>query len=460
MRKLPIPTVEKLKRKIHSKYGKNQLGFKMILSRSGASPLANKHHFEHVGTGINNITDADISITHDRLHDISCDAWFAVVSGGICSLYFSEYRSDIKKHKFFKVEELGPAVACAIGHDGELITTSEFKEVIVTDNKPLVFWIGLDGSLNCKNMNTGAVEILVSSGCTDVCCINATRNKEDSLDYGFLVTYISGGTVWIKQLVDGVWLTEKAVPLPDNTYISVSIVRTWDYRVIVSATDTTGRNLRIYSNYQGLGKRLKEKVEVKATLNQAVYPKNPPVMIHAKNVPHGNNYGKIIQIIFDMPLHSNDIDLDLFTITDGILSQKPESAIILNNCVTLTFFDFNRMKGDITVSYENDDDPYYHECPYIYNTNFIALRDGDITFTPIGLVDPNPFQIENINVSASLDENIRYKQVITTRKIENVDISANLTNDIKYKVYSKCRNIENIQVNATLNYTLYNISDI
>lgn len=408
MRKLSAGIIDKLKQPIQTHYHRNELGFDMTLTRGGSSPLASADHVETVRIPIGRATDIDVSGAHDTLYGIGGDIWISTITDGRCKVFKSPFNFDITKTTFELVADLGPAITCCIGHDGELYSVGINKEVWVTKPAPYVFWTDVSGALLMQDMNepTSPPTTIFTEACTDVACVNGTRNTNDLFDYGFCVFYIQNDKVRYIQYSDGVWHPSHRVPaFQDKRYIAVSAVRTWDYRLAVTATDSDGVVTRAYTMYQGFGKHIRDNYNATTELKLIVRRNDPPIITAVENIDNGSgDWGLLVKITYNMELYPNTVNPKLFKLKVRDTEYTAKVVSVTGNTLVIEFEDFNSFQGETTVElhYKRQNDFYGPTNDNVMSNDYILAEGQMFEFTPINLYKVIPMGKDRYNTDNTL----------------------------------------------------------
>jgi hypothetical protein len=111
-----------------------------------------------------------------------------------------------------------------------------------------------------------------------VFAVRGTWSEVGGFDFGLLAFFVLAGNVYYRQLIDGEWYD--AVPVDFGAagpFERICAMRTWDYRVVLQALDTSGVAHTKVSQYQGIGKQNVEHLEItditaRGDLNQGGLP--------------------------------------------------------------------------------------------------------------------------------------------------------------------------------------------
>lgn len=439
MRKFSNDIIDKIQQKAHTQGNNSQITFGMTLQRSKILPLNEPLFFErvvmpmHPNTSMAN--DIDISVEHNMLRGLGENTWFSIVRDGICEVYRSEYKHNIEKQTYEKIATMGEAVACCIGHEGQLISTQPDVETILTPYAPFVFWITHLGELMCCDLNTNETIRLIEANCNDVSCVNATRNNLEELDYGFIVCVLVNGTPFTIQYTKEGWHDPQIVSiLGEGPFVSIQSVKTWDYRIIITVSDSSGNSKRAYSRYQGLAKRANENFDVELSAVCITRPKTPPSVINIENIPdNANNWGRLVKVVFDQPLRPSIYAENMFTI-NGNKIRTSIGVTYAGSTVIVEFPDFNDEERyqPLTITYTAADCIINDNSKSIMNTHYIFAENFTTDFVATNLVDPTPITNEYLSSNISVSADIKNKTKQYASDNQNMNVSIGVTCDVKH----------------------------
>lgn len=332
------------------------------------------------------ITDADVAVQHPRFNGENTKIWCVLINDGKLGLRWTYDREDITETKWNVINLGAPtATACAIGFDSEVKENARgYAEFVTGDGYPLVFYVDGDGALKCIILGGAIIEeTLAAENVTDVSVIRGPSSKNGAWDLGLTVFFLMGGSLFYRQLINGVWYDAEQVNLTitGETISKIDAFVTWDYRVGVQVLTASGKLYQIISYTEGIGVRGTEHIELQMyadvvltgieyhneftnehismsmSASTALIYGHSAVPISIANVEdEDENWGTTIEVGFDYPNTIGTADETMFTLVDSNnVNYTCESVALSNDGMTLilTFADFNlaARADDITLTY-------------------------------------------------------------------------------------------------------------
>lgn len=321
----------------------------------------------------NTLDDADIAVQHPRFKGENTKIWVVYIHDGKLGLRWTYDREDITETKWNVVNLGAPdATACAIAFDSEVYENAKgYAEFVTGDGYPMIFYVDGDGALKCIQLGGAIIEeTLAANNVSDVSVIRGPSSKNGSWDLGLTVFFLMGGSLFYRQLINGVWYDAEQVNLTitGETFSKIDAFVTWDYRVGVQVLTASGKLYQIISYTEGIGVRGQEHIEMSMSASVVltgieyhnefetehismsmsasiglIYGLSA-VPVTVENVEVSNNWGTTIEITFDVSQTQSGLAASMFTLKDSrnlnyVCSGTALSADGMK--VTVTFDDFN-----------------------------------------------------------------------------------------------------------------------
>lgn len=372
------------------------------------------------------ITDSSIAVCHPRLNTENTKIYIGYVSNGIAKVGVALTKVKMSSHVWLDTNFSETADHISVAFDGTMPKNVNGKYEFLTESEPWVFWTNA-GALYARKLGTDETISLASENVTWISAVRATWSEVTAFDFGLCIFFIAGGSVYYRQLINGVWYDAEVIPaaaLPtvDSgvTWVQVSCSRTWDWRIALQLKASDGKMYECFTQFMGIGSKSAEHLEIKninatgnlipvdyldtaenehinisniAATGTLIYGlSSQPVS--AENVDDGNgNYGLIVKVTMDYPVTGVADNAAAFALTDsGGGSYACTAAAVTDKIVTLTCVDFNAAYGKtLTVAY----------TPGTVQSPAVAMAAWTITFTPTGLVPttvPAPTVTEVANI--------------------------------------------------------------
>lgn len=330
------------------------------------------------------ITDSDIAVSHMRFKGEDDTIWNVFIRDGRLYLRYGKNVPNISETTWTQYNFARNAEACAIAFDSEVYQNAKGVQEFVTRKYPFVFFVD-EGTLWYFELNDGAwrSDVLAEENVTDVSAVRGPSASHGGWDLGLCVFFLMNGNLYYRQFIEGVWYDAELVTLtiPDETYVKIEAFRTWDYRVGVQVLTTSGKLYQIITFTEGIGARGAEHVGVKVDVNTLLrsieyHSTNETEHIEVgvdttykltyghssiptsvNNIEDDNeNWGTLIKIIFDYPIHNDGATVSMFTLVDSRGNNYVCEDFRVGTggrVLTLTFSDFNLagLADDVTVSY-------------------------------------------------------------------------------------------------------------
>lgn len=358
------------------------------------------------------VTDASIAVCHPRFKADNTMIFIGYVSDGKARVISALTKSKMDEHTWLNHDFEEDADSVSIAFDGVMKMGVDDKIEFVTETSPWIFWTS-EGVLYTQKLDSGnEPEVLAVANCTDVSAVCASDSAASSFNFGLIVFFVLAGTLYYRQLIDGVWMDGVPVSYAPTNIVEIAAFRTWDHRVGVQMKTEDGKIHEIYTQYMGIGKRSTEHIDISTvratgrfvpvlyhdTVNEenisiseiTAFGKSTwglsSVPVKVENLDDGTgNYGFYVKIHLDHPVTNVDGTYTRFKMADSVgIKYICNDAYADDDgmSMVLQFMNFNLSEGnDLTVTYTA-------ESPHILSpaANFNSF---EYTFTPIGLKRPD-----------------------------------------------------------------------
>ena len=385
MREVPSYISERLKKNIQTKANDSAPSARLWVSRPSTA-LANDEFLERQTVATGSITDASIAVCHPRVRRSNTDVFLAYVSNGVARVVTATHKTSLDSHSWRDTGFEENATAVSITFDG-VVSASRWLEVeFVTEQTPWVFWVN-DGALFAQKLG-GETVTLAEANCSDVSSVRAAWSQASTFNFGLVVFFILGGSLYYRQLIDGEWTDAELVSFGPSgvRWTAVSAFRTWDYRVGVQLKGSDGNVYELFTQFMGIGTRNAEHVEVTnatardaltkieyrerktaehvtvsdsdiVTTYKGLYTIGIPTLVSICNiVDESNDWGKLILLVFDKELDNESMQASIgsFYFVDEINRYYFPSSIKMDDTgrkATLEFVNFNNAQGECIMHY-------------------------------------------------------------------------------------------------------------
>lgn len=359
------------------------------------------------------VTDVSVAVCHPRFKADNTMVYVGYVADGKARVMSAVTKTKMEEHIWLNEDFEEDATCISVAFDGSMVMGVDKRVEFISETIPWIFWANEEGALYARKLGDDSEPVnLAVSNCVDVSAISSSDDAVGSFDFGLIVFFVMGGSLFYRQLIDGVWMDgEQVVAAPENV-AKIAAFRSWDYRVGVQIQTTDGKVYELFTQYMGIGKRNVEHLDVKDIYasghmteisrydavhdghievgriesNGDLYWGRTCVPVFVENIPDENDdYGYYVQATFDHPLlpisgHENQFSMvDTYGITYGCtevsLSEDGLTA-------TFKFTNFNVSEGnDLTLYYVAGSNPIKGPGA--------SVTDFEFTFTPTGLVKPD-----------------------------------------------------------------------
>lgn len=424
MRTIPSSLDSKFKKLVQAESTKAAPAVDLWISRP-VVPLVNDYFLEQqsIGSG-NNVTALDIAVAHPRHRRQSTKIYIATVENGVAKVVSSPFRQAMETHVWTDSGFSERAEDVALAFDATIKNDTRGRSEFVTDELPWVFWVN-SGALYGQELGSDETLTLAEANCTKCTAIRAAGSALGGFDYGLCLFFLLGGSIYVRQYMDGEWMDAEPVNFgPNVVWTDIAASRSWDYRIVLQAMASDGTVYELFTQYMGIGQRSVEHIEIKnvsadGTLTEigetdtkttehieiagidagalygGLYSLDLPSFRSARNVPveamdeEGTAYedwGKVVLVELAVHLEPTSVASNAarFVLTDSkgksfvAASAEPVNANGLT--LKLTFADFNMASGTCTIAY----------TPGTVNTMYgLAAEAMSVQFTPENLTAPS-----------------------------------------------------------------------
>lgn len=423
--------------------------------------FVNENVIDPLGAGVHGrYTDLDIAVAHPRFGRPDEDIWVAAIDcteEGSSTIVPGRLRILQTRNKLHVGEaeswiENGFTVQadlCAIAFNSTVKKNVRGIQEYITEQYPWVFYV-TDGELFGYQINSNMVPIsLAAANVTDVTAVRGPSGEYGAWDCGLTVFFLMSGSLYYRQLINGVWYDAEQVTAGPSgvTYSKIDAFNTWDYRVGVQLLDTSGNLYMIYTFTEGIGVRGTEHVEVSASakvkLTGIEYSSTQEtehvavassanvllrygwsaVPLSVENIEdEDENWGTTIKVVFDYPNTADGLTTAMVDLVDSNGNHYVMDSYSISGCeLTLVFADFNLAgyASSMTLTYTKPSSGGLMS-PAVRTDSFT------VTFVPENL---NPPQIDPpAFVSAKNDPDGEQVTVYFSEEITNADVSGMASN--------------------------------
>jgi hypothetical protein len=424
MRTISSSLAAKFKQPVQADSTKSAPALDLWISRP-VVPLVNDYFLEQqeMGDG-GEVTALDIAVCHPRHRRQSTRIYIATVENGRARVESSPFRQAMETHLWVDSGFDEPAEDVAIAFDAATKNDTRGRSEFVTEEQPWVFWVN-EGALYGRELDSDITLTLAETNCTKCTAIRAAGSTLGGFDYGLCLFFLLGGSIYVRQYMDGEWMDAEPVNFgPNVVWTDIAASRSWDYRIVLQAMASDGTVYELFTQYMGIGQRNTEHIEVKnveakaelaeirktdtkytehieiaaidaGSLYGGLYSMSLPSFRSARNVPveamdeEGTAYedwGKVVLVELAVHLEPTSVASNTarFVLTDSkgksfvAASAEPINANGLT--LKLTFADFNMASGTCTITY----------TPGTVNTMYgLTAEAMSVQFTPENLIAPS-----------------------------------------------------------------------
>ena len=338
------------------------------------------------------ITQTDVAVAHPIPGRSNTSIHVAYIQDGVAHVAAAAHKSKMSAHTWADTGFSAAADDVAISYDGSMPIAPNGRVEFKTAGQPWVFWTN-NGALYARQLGMDDTVTLAEANCTAVTAVRATRSNGSRFNFGLVVFFILGGSIYYRQLIGGEWMDAELVSFgPGKTWTDIAAGRTWDYRVALQCKASDGSIYELFTQFGGIGSRNQEHLELRnveaagelseigqtenryeehvevskidaGALYGGLYGLGQPTILSASNLltltavdgEEVENYGLRISVHFAEHLNPDSVEenLSAFVMRDSIgtafTATKAETVNGLDWVFTLP--DFNNAIGDCTVSY-------------------------------------------------------------------------------------------------------------
>lgn len=418
------PTLKaKLLEAYQTLYNNAEPNVEAIVSRP-TTPITSKNYWEETIV-TENVTSICTSVAIQKTGRYPEKAYVAYVDdSNVLVVKSADLVYPITRMVWEVEETIENCLACAVDFDGSFVRASRDKVEFRTEETPWLFYVTSTGQLMAGVLG-GSYESLVGANVTAIDAVRGVASKYKDIDQGLLVFYVIAGSLYYRDLIDGVWGGQTSVSIAPADIVSVRAERTFDYRIVLQVTDTSGSLHEIFTKMESSGwqateqisaslsvatvliaidylynKSADERITAGLSVDTALLYALSPVMVSAENVIHNDSELEIEDDYgYKVVLHWDERVFDA-TGNEASFSMVDEASAVFRCTlvektgikeITLLFQNFNNATGDLTLLY----------TPGTMMGEVVAIEADSFVFTPTGLVPfatepPVPVSIENI----------------------------------------------------------------
>lgn len=382
-----------LKKQVASRIqaGDMELSASLWVSRPSIPLEENTFLEKQVVAQSGDISRASIAVCRPKVSEEATYIYLACITSGVVQVRRAPHRVSMESHKWELVEFSQWGEDVAICFDGDMIKTSSGRVEFITERIPWVFWV-LNGSLYASKLDSSTeIVTLAESNCTAVSAVRAMKSA--SQDFGLVVFFITGGSIYYRQLIDGVWMDAELVTIETwletpEPWLDIAAFRTWDYRIGIQVNTASGFALNLLTQYMGIGRTSAEHIEIRSAHSTSsligiqyhnpnpteehieivgaeittpyggLYSIDVPVMVSAHNEEDDDgNWGVRVVVEFSAHLKASTVSENSrsFSMSDenGLVYSAVSASLDTKTGVhvTLEFPDFNSFSGVCTLVY-------------------------------------------------------------------------------------------------------------
>lgn len=374
--------------------------------------LTDPEFLEHTPVGVTEgLTAVDVAIRRTRRGAEPDRAFVAYIADGAAAVRSGELMPDVKKMVWTQEGFSETADDVAVCFDGRMVTAADGTAEFVTDMQPWVFWCA-DGVLTGRILGLLGDTELAAANCEKVTAIRAAGGVRD---FGLVLFFLLNGSIYYRQLIDGVWMDAEPVTFgPEGvTWADIAAFRTWDYRIGLQAVTAGGDVYELFTQFMGIARHGAEHIDLDATAagriiavetQGAAENEHVSLAASAASGPYGGLYrtgvasiaqaynvddgqgdsGKRLVVVYDRHLVAEDVaaQYSAFRIVDAHSRVFVARSAVLRGdgrTVDLTFLNFNAAYGT---------------CSAVYVPGTVKTMAGEtmtatsFDFNPTGLVPP------------------------------------------------------------------------
>lgn len=358
-----------------------------------------------------------------------------VDSTGLLTVKYAALAYPVSSMTWHTVTTIAGCSACALEFDGTFIKAAYGKVEFRTSELPWLFYITAAGALMGGILGS-EYTTLAETGVTAVTAVRGYAKPLWDIDAGLLVFFVVDGDIYYRSRVAEVWSDGAPIAFgPDVTWVYINAINTFDYRIVIQATDSTGALYELFSEPEGIGKKSIDNLEIvdvsatgelvdiifwDATGNENIEITDisaaaaliyglSPIPLAIQNIDNGTgDWGKYLTVRFDYPVYGLIGNAGQIVITDGNLAEYAGQTI------EYVGTDFKTVK----IGYTNFNGAYGTTCELKYTQGTMTGPAGELVsdftfeFVPSNLSVPEPavalsaYNIDNNQIVVVFDKTL------------------------------------------------------
>ncbi len=385
------------------------------------------------------VTASDVAVAHTSYEGTDDVIWVAYIENGLLKVKFAT-DSDPIVWASHDIPRITGARAISMAFNSNIEGNYSYHEFVTTP-RPFIAYIK-GQAIYLLDLTDNSNTLIVSGNVTDVSLVRAPKFIQAGTDFGFAMFFLMENQLYYKQLIDGVWYDAEVIELtyPEGTiFKSIEAFITWDFRVGVLITTTSGEMSQLISYFEGLSNLMNEHIEFSMTASLQMSEilhhttKNPDehiavTLMSSISVLWGhtslpvsieNTSGTTIQVAFDYPVTTGTATSAMFTLQDsnGVF-YTCEGVTTNNGILVLTFeaFDLAAYATNITLTYTQPSSGGLMSPA-------VPVETFSQTFVPVGLNPPQinpPAVVSVVNDSAGETLTVTFDEDITNTDFSGV----------------------------------------
>ena len=366
--------------------------------------------------------DIDIAIRRPDMTQGVTEGLMVYIENGIAKVAGTK-RPNTSITPWIYLYDAGPAEDVAIEFDMEWVKHHDGKYRPITIGEPWIFRVH-KGQLLAQKGETTTPLILDTGNITKVDAVRGWYNLQRPWeDHGVVVGYVKDGEIWaiqysMKESGFKTWGTPYRLTDLSNV-VELSVYRTNDYRVGVTATTSSGETFNAVSerNWAGAGAVSETLYVARATLSKVdlAYLKYTDVESSEDETLYGQARARRVErlttlnvldvrdpyndgqdtVVLHISNYAEGLENTSFTVADVAGFRLVPSAVEITGRkvqgyeVRLTVSGLSNMQGEVKVTYDGTSGT---------NAKGQLFEPFEVVFTPVGLIPiPGPEVIEIVN---------------------------------------------------------------
>ena len=251
MRSIDSEIKARLEKQHQTVHENNEHSMEIIVSRPRTAIVHQRYWQESIVTA--GATAVCTSVAIKRTGRWGETVYVAYVdSTGLLTVKSAPLRFPIREMSWTTVTTIAGCAACALEFDGSFVRGSRDKVEHYTDALPWLFYTTTTGELKGGILGS-PYESLVGANVTAIDAVRGVASKYKDIDQGLLVFYVIAGSLYYRDLIAGVWGDQTSVSIAPADIVSVRAERTFDYRIVLQVTDTSGALHEIFTKMESSG---------------------------------------------------------------------------------------------------------------------------------------------------------------------------------------------------------------